>query len=82
MFIFQRFLRNNGRLQVCKGNVSISDVMGHMTQSVFVGVKVAMDISAYWIRETDISRENEAYCFYNQINQFIISSNISVSDKF
>ena len=56
--------------------------MGHMTQSVFVGVKVAMDISAYWIRETDISRENEAYCFYNQINQFIISSNISVSDKF
>ena len=56
--------------------------MGHVTQLVFVAVKVAMDISAYWIRETDISRENEAYCFYNQINQFIISSNISVSDKF
>ena len=56
--------------------------MGNMTQSVFVAVKVAMDISAYWIWETDISGENEAYCFYNQINQCIISSNISVSDKF
>ena len=56
--------------------------MGNMTQSVFVAVKVAMDISAYWIWETDISGEDKAYCFYNQINQFIISSNISVSDKF
>ena len=56
--------------------------MGNMTQSVFVAVKVAMDISAYWIWETDISGEDKAYCFYNQINQFIISSNISVSDTF